>query len=66
MSDNQKIRRRLRCPNCGSLGVIKWGIRNGIQRHKGQDGSLEHMKAVLCSPPVRFFAGEEHAKLVFS
>ena len=34
MSDNQKIRRRLRCPNCGSLDVIKWGIRNGIQRHK--------------------------------
>lgn len=34
MSDNQKIRRRQRCPNCGSLDVIKWGIRNGIQRHK--------------------------------
>lgn len=22
-------------------------------------------KALLCSPPVKFFAGEEHAKLVF-
>ena len=22
-------------------------------------------KAILCSPPVKFFAGEEHAKLVF-
>ena len=34
MSDNPKIRRRLRCPNCGSLDAIKWGVRNGIQRYK--------------------------------
>ncbi len=34
MSNKPKIRRRLRCPNCGSLDVIKWGVRNGCQRHK--------------------------------
>lgn len=34
MSDNRKIRRRQRCPECGSLDVIKWGVRNGIQRLK--------------------------------
>ena len=34
MSDKPKIRRRLRCPNCGSLDAIKWGVRNGIQRYK--------------------------------
>ena len=34
MSDNQKIRRRQRCPKCGSLDVIKWGVRDGAQRFK--------------------------------
>lgn len=34
MSNNKKIRRRIRCPQCGSLDVIKWGVRNGVQRHK--------------------------------
>ena len=34
MSDNQKIRRRQRCPKCGSLYVIKWGVRDGAQRFK--------------------------------
>ena len=34
MSDKAKIRRRLRCPQCGSLDSIKWGIRNEIQRYK--------------------------------
>lgn len=34
MSDKGKIRRRLRCPQCGSLDNIKWGIRNEIQRYK--------------------------------
>ncbi len=34
MSDNKKIRRRIRCPQCGSLDVIRWGVRNGVQRHK--------------------------------
>ena len=29
MRDNRKIRRRQRCPGCGSLEVIKWGVRNG-------------------------------------
>lgn len=37
MSDIQKIRRRLRCPKCGSLDVIKWGVRNGTQRYKCND-----------------------------
>lgn len=34
MSDKSKIRRRFRCPKCGSLDIIKWGVRNGQQRHK--------------------------------
>ena len=34
MSDKQKIRRRLRCPKCGSLDNMKWGIREGVQRYK--------------------------------
>ena len=34
MSDNRKIRRRQRCPECGSLDIIKWGVRNGKQRLK--------------------------------
>lgn len=29
-----KIRRRQRCPKCGSLDVIKWSNRNGHQRYK--------------------------------
>lgn len=31
------ISRKERCPSCGSLGVIKWGRRNGHQRYKCQD-----------------------------
>ena len=34
MSDSQKIRRRQRCPKCGTLDVMKWGTRNGVQRYK--------------------------------
>lgn len=34
MSDKGKIRRRQRCPECGSLQVIKWGVRNSVQRYK--------------------------------
>ena len=34
MSDKAKIRRRLRCPQCGSLDNIKWGARSGLQRYK--------------------------------
>lgn len=30
MRENKKIRRRLRCPECGSLDVIKWGVRKGL------------------------------------
>ena len=40
MSDNKKIRRRLRCPECGSLDVIKWGVRNGVQRHKASEAAF--------------------------
>ena len=32
MGNKAKIRRRQRCSECGSLDIIKWGIRNGIQR----------------------------------
>ena len=41
MSDKAKIRRRLRCPKCGSLDNIKWGARSGIQRYKC--GECGHM-----------------------
>ncbi len=34
MSDKAKIRRRLRCPQCGSLDNVKWGTRSGLQRYK--------------------------------
>ncbi len=34
MSDKAKIRRRLRCPKCGSLNNIKWGSRDRVQRFK--------------------------------
>ena len=34
MSDKAKIRRRLRCPQCGSLDNVKWGARSGLQRYK--------------------------------
>ena len=37
MSDKAKIRRRLRCPQCGSLDNIKWGVRNENQRYKCND-----------------------------
>lgn len=30
MSDKAKIRRRLRCPQCGSLDNIKWGAGLGL------------------------------------
>ena len=40
MSDKAKIRRRLRCPQCGSLDSIKWGIRDGVQRYKCSCGCL--------------------------
>ena len=40
MRDKAKIRRRQRCPECGSLDVIKWGIRNGIQRLKCRNCKL--------------------------
>lgn len=40
MSDKAKIRMRLRCPQCGSLDSIKWGVRDGIQRYKCSCGYL--------------------------
>lgn len=36
-----KIRRRQRCPKCGSLDIIRWGVRAGHQRYKCSNcGSL--------------------------
>lgn len=36
-----KIRHRQRCPKCGSLSIIRWGVRSGQQRYKCSDcGSL--------------------------
>ena len=32
-----KIRRRQRCPKCGSLNIILWGSRNGRQRYRCKD-----------------------------
>ena len=32
-----KIRKRSRCPKCGSLNIIKWGVRSGHQRFKCKD-----------------------------
>ncbi len=32
-----KIRRRNRCPKCGSLSVIGWGVQSGRQRYKCKD-----------------------------
>ena len=32
-----KIRRRTRCPKCGSLHVIKWSVREGHQRYRCKD-----------------------------
>ena len=29
-----KIRRRQRCPKCGSLNIILWGSRDGRQRYR--------------------------------
>ena len=40
MSDKAKIKRRLRCPQCGSLDSIKWGVRDGVQRYKCSCGYL--------------------------
>ena len=44
MSDNQKI-------------PITSGV---FDENNDQDGSLEPLKAVLCSPPVKFLADGEH------
>ena len=32
-----KIRKRFRCPKCGSLSIIRWGIRGGRQRYRCND-----------------------------
>ena len=48
MSDNQKI-------------PFTSGV---FDENNGQDGSLEPLETVLCSPPVKFLADGEHAKLV--
>ena len=40
----EKIRRRQRCPNCGSLNIIRWGTREGHQRYKCQDCGASFVK----------------------
>ena len=39
-----KIRRRQRCPKCGSLSIIRWGTRVGHQRYKCQDCGASFVK----------------------
>lgn len=39
-----KIRRRQRCPKCGSLNIIRWGTREGHQRYKCQDCGTSFVK----------------------
>ena len=39
-----KIRRRQRCPKCGSLNIIRWGSRDGHQRYKCRDCRTSFVK----------------------
>ena len=39
-----KIRRRQRCPKCGSLNIIRWGTRDGHQRYKCRDCGASFVK----------------------
>ena len=39
-----KIRRRQRCPKCGSLDIIHWGTREGRQRYKCRDCGASFVK----------------------
>lgn len=39
-----KIRRRQRCPKCGSLNIIRWGTREGHQRYKCRDCGASFVK----------------------
>ena len=39
-----KIRRRQRCPKCGSLNIIRWGSREGHQRYKCRDCGTSFIK----------------------
>lgn len=39
-----KIRRRQRCPKCGSLSIIRWGQRAGHQRYKCRDCGASFVK----------------------
>ena len=39
-----KIRRRQRCPECGSLNIIRWGLREGHQRYKCRDCGTSFVK----------------------
>lgn len=43
-----KIRRRQRCPNCGSLNIIRWGTREGRQRYKCHDCGASFVKRKEC------------------
>ncbi len=53
-----KIRRRQRCPQCGSLNIIRWGLREGRQRYRCQDcGSsfVKHKEGVSKSNRLVWF-----------
>lgn len=53
-----KIRRRQRCPKCGSLSIICWGQRKGHQRYKCRDcGSsfVKHKEGVRQSNRIVWF-----------
>ena len=53
-----KIRRRQRCPKCGSLSIIRWGQREGHQRYKCRDcGSsfVKHKEGVRQSNRIVWF-----------
>ena len=39
-----KIRKRQRCPKCGSLNIIRWGSREGHQRYKCRDCGASFVK----------------------
>ena len=43
-----KIRRRQRCPRCGSLSIIRWGFREGRQRYKCHDCGTSFVKHKEC------------------
>lgn len=51
MGDTRKIRRRQRCPKCGSLDIIKWGVRGSVQRYNANRRKADLSKPE--EPPLR-------------